>query len=240
MEFIIVALIGLIIGSFLNVVIYRLPRALNVALPASHCPHCKTPLRYWQNIPILSFFILKRRCHACKTPISWRYVFIEVLSVALSVLALLQFGWQLLLIPVLLFTYALIALTFIDIDEQILPDNITLPLLWLGLALNSFGLFTSPLEAIWGAIIGFSALWLIDALYYLVRKRHGIGAGDFKLLAALGAWLGTSALAPVIMMASLLGLLVAVILILLKRLNYDAPIPFGPFLALAAWGYFIC
>ncbi|MFA6037769.1 MAG: A24 family peptidase [Legionellales bacterium] len=240
MEFIIVVFVGLVIGSFLNVVIYRLPRSLNVALPASHCPKCKTPLRYWQNIPIISFFILKGRCHTCKAPISYRYVFIEILTMVLSMVALMQFGWQLLLLPVLLFTYALIALTFIDIDEQILPDSITLSLLWIGLALNSFNVLATPLEAIWGAIIGFSALWLINYLYSLFRKRDGIGMGDQKLLAAIGAWLGASALAPVIMIASLLGLLIALILMMLKRLDYNAPIPFGPFLALAAWGYLIC
>jgi leader peptidase (prepilin peptidase)/N-methyltransferase len=240
MELLTVVLFALCMGSFLNVVIYRLPKSLNIALPASHCPTCKTRLRVWHNIPIVSFLLLKGHCYTCKKPISWRYPFIEILTVVLSVIALIQIGWQILLLPVLIFTYALIALTFIDIDEQILPDMITIPLLGLGLALNSFDFFTSPFEAIWGMLIGFSSLYLIDSLYYLIRKRHGIGMGDYKLLAALGAWLGASALAPVILIASLLGLLCAAILMVFKRLKYDTPIPFGPFLAIAAWGYLIC
>jgi leader peptidase (prepilin peptidase)/N-methyltransferase len=165
---------------------------------------------------------------------------VEILSVLLSLIALVQIGWQPLLGPVLLFTYVLIALTFIDIDEQLLPDSMTLPLLGMGLALNSFDIFTSASQAIWGALLGFILLWLIDELYYMIRKRHGIGMGDCKLLAALGAWLGASALAPILLIASVLGLGVAILFIALKRLKYDTPIAFGPFLAIAAWGYLIC
>lgn len=240
MEYAIIAALGLIMGSFLNVVIYRLPKDMSVVLPASHCRHCQTPLRFWHNIPIISFLLLKARCYTCKQPISWRYPLIEALAVILSLIVLFQIGWQLLLLPALLFTYALIALTFIDIDEHILPDCITLPLLWVGLALNSFDVFTSAPQAIWGALLGFSLLWLVDRLYYIIRKRTGIGMGDCKLLAALGAWLGASALVPIILIASVMGLLVALICLALKRLQYDAPIPFGPFLAIAAWGYLIC
>lgn len=240
MELLLVILFSLCIGSFLNVVIYRLPKAQSIALPASHCPHCKTRLRIWHNIPVVSFLWLKGQCFFCKKAISWRYPAVELLTVGLSVIVFFQFGWTELLWPVLIFTYALIVLTFIDIDEQILPDIITIPLLGLGLAFNSFEFFTTPVEAIWGLLLGFSALWLIDYGYYLLRKRHGIGLGDCKLLAALGAWLGASALVPVILMASLLGIVCAVILMLFKRLKYDMPIPFGPFLAIAAWGYLIC
>jgi leader peptidase (prepilin peptidase)/N-methyltransferase len=188
----------------------------------------------------VSFLCLKAKCFFCKQPISWRYPLIEILTLVLSVIAFVQFGFDILLLPVLLFTYALIALTFIDIDVQILPDVITLPLLGIGLALNSFYYFTTPADAIWGMLLGFTLLFSIDYLYYLVRKRHGLGMGDAKLLAAIGAWLGASALVPVILIASLLGLFCAVILMLLKRLKYDMPIPFGPFLAIAAWGYLIC
>lgn len=240
MEVLFIVLFSVCIGSFLNVVIYRLPRAMNIAYPASHCPHCQSRLRFWHNIPLLSFLYLKAKCGFCKKPISSRYPLIEILTVILSLIAYLQFGFTLLLLPVLLFTYALIALTFIDIDSQILPDVITLPLLGIGLALNTFEYFTSPVDAIWGMLIGFSALFIIDYLYYLLRKRHGIGMGDAKLLAAIGAWLGAYALVPVILAASLLGILCAVILILMKRLKHDMPIPFGPFLAIAAWGYLIC
>lgn len=248
MEFIITTLIALVVGSFLNVVIYRLPIMMqrpptlpfNLALPASQCRHCHTSLRFWHNIPLLSFLFLKGRCHACQQTISWRYPLVEILSVLLSLIALVQIGWQPLLGAVLLFTYVLIALTFIDIDEQLLPDSMTLPLLGMGLALNSFDIFTSASQAIWGALLGFILLWLIDALYYMIRKRHGIGMGDCKLLAALGAWLGASALAPILLIASVLGLGVAILFIALKRLKYDTPIAFGPFLAIAAWGYLIC
>ncbi len=247
MYLIIIILISLIIGSFLNVVVYRLPKMLqqtsdvtfNIALPASHCPHCKTPIKFWHNIPIFSFCWLKGRCHACKEAISKRYPLVEALTVVLSVIVLFQVGWQILLWPVLLFTYALIALTFIDIDEHILPDCITLPLLWIGLALNTLELFTTVEFAIWGAILGYTLLWLIDRLYHMLRKRPGIGPGDFKLLAALGAWLGAPALIPIVLIASVLGLLVALTLLVLKRLSYETPIAFGPFLAIAGWGYFI-
>ncbi len=249
MEIAFIILFALVIGSFLNVVIYRLPIMMqdaekttrfNLALPASHCRHCLTPLRYWHNIPLFSFLFLKGRCHHCKKNISWRYPLIEAVSVLLSLIVFFQFGWQLLLIPALLFTYVLIALTFIDIDEHILPDSMTLSLLWIGLGLNAFDVFTQASLAIWGALLGYTLLWLVDSLYYLLRKRRGIGRGDCKLLAALGAWLGAPALVPIILMASILGLLMALILMAFKRLNYDAPIAFGPFLAIAAWGYLIC
>lgn len=240
MEFLIIGLFALMLGSFLNVVIYRLPKLESIVLPASHCKDCKHALHIWHNIPVIGFLWLKGKCFFCKKPISWRYPLVEILTVILSLIALFQFGWQILLLPVLLFTYALITLTFIDIDEQILPDIITIPLLGLGLLFNSFYYFTTPVEAIWGMLLGFTVLFIIDYIYFLLRKRHGIGMGDCKLLAAIGAWLGISAIVPVILIASLLGLLCALLFMLLKRLDYNAPIAFGPFLAIAAWGYLIC
>lgn len=247
MELLILTLFALVIGSFLNVVIYRLPimmqedapTAFNLALPASHCPHCQTPLRFWHNIPLLSFICLKGRCASCQQAIHWRYPFVEALCALLSVMIWLQIGWQILLLPALLFTYALVALTFIDVDEQILPDCITLPLLAIGLALNSFDLFTTAYQAIWGAVLGFTLLWGVDRLYYMLRKRHGIGLGDCKLLAALGAWFGAFALVPIILFASVLGLALAIFLLITRRMQYDAPIAFGPFLAIASWCYLL-
>lgn len=241
-------LFALCMGSFLNVVIYRLPLMMqkihshapfNLALPASHCPHCQKPLRFWHNIPVLSFIFLKGGCAYCHQAISWRYPFVELLTVGLSVMVLMICGWTMTLLPALLFTYFLLALTFIDIDTQLLPDSLTLTLLWIGLAVNSFDLFVPASMAIWGAILGYTLLWLVNSLYYLVRKRDGLGMGDCKLLAALGAWLGASALLPIILVASVLGLLIALVLMALGKLKYDAPLAFGPFLAIAGWGYWI-
>jgi leader peptidase (prepilin peptidase) / N-methyltransferase len=242
-EVVMLILTAAIIGSFLNVVIYRLPKmhedepGFNLAWPASHCPHCKTNIRYWQNIPVLSFFYLKGRCAACQHAISWRYPSIEVLSILLSLALFVHFGWQIALFPALIFTYALLALTFIDIDEQILPDAITMPLLWLGLAFNTFDMFTSATDAIWGALLGYTLLMLVNRLYYVIRKKDGMGRGDWKLLACFGAWFGVHALLPIILAASVLGLLTALIGICMGKLKYHAPLPFGPFLAMSAWAY---
>ncbi len=240
------SLIALIIGSFLNVVIYRLPlmyndalsaKPFNLAWPASMCPQCQTPLRIRDNIPLLSFFWLKGRSACCQQPISWRYPLIEALSLVFTLILLFHFGWQIKLAVALLLTYSLLALSAIDINEQILPDCITLPLLWLGLAVNSFEVFTPAQDAIWGAILGFTFLFVIDRLYYLVRKHPGLGGGDCKLLAALGAFFGVEALLPIILVASMLGLCVALIGMALGKIKYNIPLAFGPFLALAGWGY---
>lgn len=247
MEFVIISLVALVIGSFLNVVIYRLPlmilqptsRTFNLALPASHCPHCQTPLRFWHNIPVISYLFLRGRCHACQNTISWRYPLVEILCLILSLVIYLHVGLSVILWPALLLTYALVALTFIDIDEHILPDCITLPLIAAGLLFNSFDLFVLAPAAIWGALLGFILLWSVDRIYGMIRKHPGIGMGDCKLLAALGAWLGVQALIPIILIASIFGLCVAMLFIMTKRLKYDSPLAFGPFLALSAWVYLL-
>lgn len=244
MELVILIVLALIIGSFLNVVIYRLPLmmqgdhvSVNLAFPASHCPTCKTPLRFWHNIPLISFISLQGKCAFCSAPISRRYPLVELLSVMGSVVLFLLLEWDLQLGAALLLFYILLALTFIDIDTHMLPDCLTLPLLMAGLGANSLMLFTTPSDAIWGAIAGFLMLWLFDLLYFAVRKRHGIGMGDSKLLGALGAWFGLSALLPIILAASLLGIIAALLFILLKKLQYDMPIAFGPFLAISGFAY---
>lgn len=246
-------LFALVMGSFLNVVIYRLPlmllrnwgqtpgvsSALNLAWPASHCVHCQNRVAWHDNIPLFSFAWLRGHCRHCQQAISWRYPLIEALTAVLSVMLALHYGFTTTLLAALVFTYALLALTFIDIDHHLLPDRITLPLLGLGLALNFFGVFTSMVSALLGAVIGYLSLWAINWGYTLYRKRTGIGLGDCKLLAALGAWLGVQALVPIVLMASLSGLLIAGVFILSGRLKADAPVAFGPFLALAGWLYLL-
>ncbi|HLF66253.1 MAG TPA: A24 family peptidase [Gammaproteobacteria bacterium] len=241
------SLIALVIGSFLNVVIYRLPlmhdpkappyKIFNLAWPGSFCPHCKTPLRIRDNIPLLSFMYLKGRCASCQQAISWRYPLIEALSLVLTLALLFHFGWHITLIPALFLTYSLLALAAIDINEQILPDGITLPLLWVGLAVNSVDLYTPAFDAIWGAVLGYTLLFMVDRLYYLVRKQSGIGGGDCKLFAALGAFFGVQALLPIILAASMLGLCVALLGMAMGKVKYHIPLAFGPHLAVAGWGY---
>lgn len=259
-----VVLIGLIVGSFLNVVIYRLPKMLerswkqeceealgitppsspekfNLWWPPSHCPSCGHLLTVFENIPVLSYLLLRGRCSSCKKSIAWRYPFVEALTAALSVFAVYHLGvkWQTLY--VLLFIWGLIALTFIDIDKQILPDDISLPLLWLGLGINAFSVFVSPQSAILGAIAGYLSLWSVYWVFKLITKKEGMGYGDFKLLALIGGWLGWKMLPFVILTASLMGSMVGVTLILLRGRDKNLPIPFGPYLAFAGvvallWG----
>jgi len=250
-------ILGLVVGSFLNVVIYRLPLilqrnwrneccellalkkgdegAFNLASPPSHCPQCKMPVRAWQNIPVLSFIFLKGRCAHCKVRISWRYPFVELLTGGLTLWVAWHFGISLQTVMAIIFTWCLIALTFIDLDHQLLPDNITLPLLWLGLLVNLTGLFTDIQSAVLGAAAGYLSLWIIARIFYHITGKTGMGHGDFKLFAAFGAWLGWQKLLLIIMCASVLGLIVGVILIVSKKHSREIPISFGPYLAIAGW-----
>ncbi len=261
----VLALFGLIIGSFLNVVIHRLPIMMNnqwrqestaflnpdgepepvdtfnLMTPASTCPSCGHKIRSWENIPVLSYLFLKGRCSSCNTGISIRYPTIEIISAALAVLIGLSFGATLQTVVLCLFAWSLLTLTMIDLDTQLLPDSITLPLLWAGLIASNFGLTVSLEDALWGAVAGYLALWSVYWLFKLITGKEGMGYGDFKLLAALGVWLGWAKLPLVILLSSLVGTLVAILLIVLKRQDRSNPIPFGPYLAAAGlialiWG----
>lgn len=252
------SLLGLLVGSFLNVVIYRLPimiqrtwkkdcleylemepeneiERFDLILPNSSCPVCKAEIKAWQNIPVVSYILLGGKCGHCKTPISLRYPVIEVLTGVLSGLVAWHFGfaWQALF--ALLFTWSLIALSGIDIDEQLLPDAITLPVLWLGLFLSLFGLYTDSNDSIIGAIAGYLILWSVYQLFKLLTGKEGMGYGDFKLLALFGAWLGWQFLPQIILVSSLVGALIGGSMILFKQHDQNKPIPFGPYLAVAGW-----
>lgn len=255
----VIFVLGLLIGSFLNVVIVRLPRMLhdswkaqcydylkqplpqettkpyNLVFPRSHCPHCQHMIGALDNIPILSFLFLKGRCRYCHAAISWRYPLTEAATALLSILVAYRFGvsWQ--AFAALILTWSLIALTLIDFAEQLLPDDITLPLLWLGLLLNSQSLFVSLPDALYGAIAGYLFLWSVYWLFKLLTHKEGMGYGDFKLLAMLGAWLGWQMLPIIILLSSIVGVIVGLSLIASKRLTRDQPIPFGPYLAMAGW-----
>ena len=253
-------ILGLLIGSFLNVVILRLPRMLetawrreccefldlnpaeravaqpyNLLRPGSSCPHCGHRLRPWENIPVISYLLLRGRCAACHNRISPRYPLVELLCAALTLIVALRFGFGAQAFCAWLFTWALVALTFIDIDRQLLPDNVTLPLLWLGLLGNGFGLFTDLHSSLIGAAAGYGIFWLVARIYRLVSGKDGMGQGDMKLLAVLGAWCGWQSLASIIFFSSLAGVLVGFYLVVLHGRQRSLPICFGPFLALAGW-----
>jgi len=255
----IIGLFGLLIGSFLNVVIVRLPRMLahswtaqcyeylkqplpieakepyNLVLPRSHCPKCDHMISAIDNIPVISFLFLKGRCRYCQMTISWRYPLIEITTALMSIMVAYRFGltWQTL--AALILTWSLIVLTVIDLQEQLLPDDITLPILWLGLIVNSQSLFTSLPSALFGAIAGYLFLWSIYWLFKLLTHKEGMGYGDFKLLAMLGAWLGWQVLPAIILLSSVVGVFFGLTLIACKRLTREQPIPFGPYLAMAGW-----
>lgn len=245
---------GLMIGSFLNVVIYRLPKIMerewhhnclelqgraipehstfNLAQPRSTCPHCRHQITAMENIPVLSYIILGGKCKSCKTNISLRYPLIEVLTGTLIGLVAHQYGYTSITLFTGLFVFALITLAFIDFDTQLLPDDITLPLLWLGLIFNLNGGLTDLRAAVIGAIAGYLILWSIYWLFKIITGKEGMGYGDFKLLAAIGAWFGWQVLPAVILLSSLLGAIIGVGLIILTKRGRDVPMPFGPFLAL--------
>lgn len=254
--------LGAVVGSFLNVVIYRLPKILDqkwtadcrsyleikpdpsegpegnkVSLlwPASACPHCNKNIRPWHNIPILGFLMLRGRCKDCNQAISIRYPLVELVSGVLSLLIIWQFGATIQGLAALAMTWALIALTGIDFDEHLLPDGITLPLIWAGLILNSFGVFTDLPSALWGAVLGYLSLWSVYWGFKLLTGKEGMGFGDFKLLAALGAWLGWSYLPTIILLSSLVGLVFALLFMLFSGNKKSAAIAFGPYLAVAGW-----
>ena len=250
--------LGLMIGSFLNVVIYRLPlimesrwrqgcyellemegenddKPMSLAFPNSHCPACEAPIKPWQNIPVISYLVLRGKCANCGTPISKRYPILELVTGLMTLLLAFYFHTPVALLGVALFTWALIALTMIDVDHQLLPDDITLPLLWLGLLFNVFGVFAPLADAVIGAMAGYGILWSVYWLFKLVTGKEGMGYGDFKLLAALGAWMGWQDLPLIILLSSVVGAVLGILLIMTRGRSKDTPMPFGPYLAMAGW-----
>jgi leader peptidase (prepilin peptidase) / N-methyltransferase len=260
---------GLLVGSFLNVVIYRLPIMLdrewrsqateilgtadsaqttvvverfNLVTPRSACPSCKAPIKAWQNIPVISWLVLRGKCAACRAPISVRYPLVELTTGLMSAAVAWHFGFGSPAACALLVTWALIALTGIDLDHQLLPDGITLPLLWAGLLaavvvgpVRGSALPVSPRDAIIGAAAGYVSLWLVYHAFRLVTGKEGMGYGDFKLYAALGAWLGWKLLPLVILLSAATGAILGIALILFRGRNRSTPMPFGPYLAAAGW-----
>lgn len=248
-------LFGLIVGSFLNVVIHRLPKMmeadwqcqcaelrgeelpttepLTLATPRSRCPHCGHGITALENIPVISWLVLRGKCSSCKAPISVRYPLVEAATGLLSAYAAFHFGFGLQAAGAILFIWAMVALTGIDFDTQLLPDSITLPLVWLGLLFNLFGTYTSLSSAVIGAMAGYLSLWSVYWGFRLATGKEGMGFGDFKLLAAIGAWLGWQMLPVTILLSSLVGAIVGVGLIVLAKRGRNVPIPFGPYLAAA-------
>ena len=257
------ALLGLLVGSFLNVVIHRLPlmmqrdwrsqcaefleqpqqaptdEPVTLAKPRSRCPHCGHAIGALENIPVISYLWLRGKCSDCGARISPRYPIIEIVTALLSTAVAWHFGFGWPLAGGLILTWALIALTMIDFDHQLLPDSITLPLLWLGLALNLGGLYTDIDSAVIGAMAGYLSLWGIYWLFKLATGKEGMGFGDFKLLAMLGAWMGWQALPVIILLSSAVGAVIGIGLIVLRGRDRNIPIPFGPYLAIAGWIAFL-
>lgn len=250
--------LGLLVGSFLNVVVYRLPKIMirdwkiqsremlelppesqaetfNLILPHSRCPHCSHKIRAWENVPVVSYLFLGGKCSQCKAPISKRYPLVELSCGLLSAFIAWHFGFGWEAGAMLVLTWGLLAMSLIDADHQLLPDAIVLPLLWLGLIVNSFGLFTSLTDALWGAVAGYLVLWCVFWLFKLVTGKEGMGYGDFKLLAMLGAWGGWQILPLTILLSSIVGAVLGLILLRLRNVETSTPIPFGPYLALAGW-----
>ena len=261
-------LLGLIVGSFLNVVILRLPKRMRAELaeacadmrgedseplpsrwfgldylitPASSCPHCGHGIRAWENIPLLSYLLLRGRCSNCKATIGIRYPVVELLTGLLSLFVVLHFGATPTAVVALILVWTLIALTVIDLDEQLLPDQLTLPLLWLGLLVNIGGMFTDLTSAVIGAAAGYLSLWFVFQVFRLLTGREGMGYGDFKLIAVFGAFLGWQMLPLVVLLSSFIGAIVGVGMIVLLGRDRQIPIPFGPYIAVAGlvallWG----
>jgi len=256
-------ILGLLIGSFLNVVIYRLPimmqresdnyvahesgrelphpERFNLILPRSACPHCGHQITALENIPVISYLVIGGKCTGCKAPISKRYPAIEAITGILSAFVIWHFGSGLTGLSAMIFVWFLVAMTFIDADTQLLPDDLTLPLLWLGLIINLYSTHTSLENAVIGAAVGYLSLWSIYWLFKLATGKEGMGYGDFKLLAALGAWMGWSMLPLIILLSSAVGATIGILMIVLGKLGKGKPIPFGPYLAIAGlialvWG----
>ncbi len=247
------AVLGLVVGSFLNVVIYRLPKMmearwqrdyaefsgeaqeesdkLSLAFPGSRCPTCDTEIKPTQNIPVLSYLALGGKCASCKASISIGYPVVEALTALLWVLCGLQFGVSNALAGAMLLTAVLVVLTAIDLEHQLLPDSLTLPLLWIGLLLNIDNTFVSLESAVLGAVFGYLCLWAVFWLFKIVTGKEGMGHGDFKLLAALGAWFGLAALPTIVLLSSVVGAVLGIALIATGKQDRETPMPFGPFLA---------
>lgn len=255
----IVFIVSLMVGSFLNVVVYRLPimmergwkqeyqsyfhpdetvkeaERFNLVKPDSTCPSCQHKIRAWENIPVISWLVLRGKCSNCQSPISIRYPSVEFITALLSLVVAWHFGFGGQAFAGIVFTWCLVAMTFIDLDKMLLPDQITLPLLWLGLLLSIDSLYVSPSDAIIGAAAGYLSLWSIYWAFKLLTGKEGMGYGDFKLLAALGAWLGWQQLPIVILLSSFVGALIGITYLSIKSKDQNHPIPFGPYLAIAGW-----
>ena len=245
-------LLGLLIGSFLNVVIYRMPKMMqrefddacaencgkepvhtdtfNLSVPRSACPHCGHKITAMENVPVISYLVLGGKCRGCKAPISLRYPAIELLTGALTAYMVWHFGSGWLGLGAMVFGFLIIAMTFIDLDTQFLPDDLTYPLLWLGLLINLNGAIVPLRDAVIGAVAGYLALWSVNALYKLWKKTDGMGNGDFKLLGALGAWMGWSMLPAIILLSSVVGAIVGIAMIVFGSHGRETRIPFGPYL----------
>ncbi len=260
-----IGLVSLCVGSFLNVVIYRIPKMMqrewrsecrllladelksadkptavaevfNLIKPNSTCPKCKTAIKPWQNIPVISWLLLKGKCASCQSPISVRYPIIEMLTALLSLVVAISIGASNLALLYIVITWVLIALTFIDIDHMLLPDQLTLPLVWLALIASVFGITTvTPEEAIIGAACGYLSLWSVFWLFKLITGKEGMGYGDFKLLAVFGALLGWQSLLTIILLSSVVGAVIGIVLLSIQGKDKATPIPFGPYLAIAGW-----
>lgn len=256
-------ILGLMLGSFLNVVIFRLPQRMESELeeacaehsgegslhtpahdwfglgylitPASTCPSCGHAIRAWENIPIISYLLLKGRCSACKTSISIQYPVVEFISGLLSLMVVWHFGFSWEALFTLILTWGLLAMSVIDIRLQLLPDVLILPLIWLGLLLNLNSMFTDIESAIYGAVFGYVSLWLVFHLFFLATGKEGMGYGDFKLFALFGAWLGWQLLPQILLVSSLVGAIIGLGMILFLGRNKSLPIPFGPYIAVAGW-----
>jgi leader peptidase (prepilin peptidase)/N-methyltransferase len=255
----IIFVIGLMIGSFLNVVIYRLPvmmqrgwkkecleyleleqpeddnEPFNLTLPLSRCPGCNTAIKPYQNIPVISYLFLKGKCAKCKIHISLRYPLIESFTGIVSAVVAWHFGYSVEMLFALILTWSLVALSFIDIDYQLLPDSINFPLLWLGLFLSLFSIYTDPSSSIIGALAGYLSLWTVYQGFKIVTGKEGMGYGDFKLLAVFGAWLGWQYLPLIILLSSLVGAIIGISMVVFVKKDKNIPIPFGPYLAVAGW-----
>ena len=245
-------LLGLLIGSFLNVVIYRMPKMMqrefddacaencgkepvhtdtfNLSVPRSACPHCGHKITAMENVPVISYLVLGGKCRGCKAPISLRYPAIELLTGALSAYMVWHFGSGWLGMATVVFGFLIIAMTFIDLDTQFLPDDLTYPLLWLGLLVNINGAIVPLRDAVIGAVAGYLALWSVNALYKLWKKTDGMGNGDFKLLGALGAWMGWTMLPAIILLSSVVGAIIGIGMIVFGNHGRETRIPFGPYL----------
>ena len=256
------AVLGLIVGSFLNVVMLRMPLRMmhdwrvqarevlelepeeaevppGIVRQPSHCPKCKHRLGVADNIPLISWLALRGKCRYCKAPISAQYPIVELVCALASAVVAWKFGPGWPAVAGLVFTWLLLAMSGVDARTQLLPDSMTLPLLWLGLLLSLVPLFVAPAQAIVGAAVGYLALWLVYWGFKLLTGKEGMGHGDFKLLAALGAWMGVVSLLPIVLLSSLVGAIIGVVMLSVRGQDRSVPIPFGPFLAAAGWIWFV-